>query len=588
MSTTLTDKDKPAEQVKLQPVKQKKRMNVQGFVNSPYLFICIPLLLGGFFLIAHPEYIRLGMNYPYAVAFILALPICVFAIKLVINFFSVIEQWIRLQFEKARQSKQGYFFELVIVVFMFVSVCEAGPFFNDIQHNILSGTLGYITVLAFDLIAVVCIDARRKELAKGGTKSGIYLLGVIICALVSMTANLYSALQNFHTPADPSIPSFLKSVAPYIGIMFPVMIIFLAFSRDTEIEIDDAETYKKQQQKRVDFLAVRREIMEKVASEMERIELLKKREFFLKSIFFTRKKMNYVIDVVTEKAKEIISVEIATLRRDLQQKEQTINEQVYLIQRLSGEMQQLSAHLSEQRETVALQLAEMVQLRQELDQAHHEFSGAIEQHVEQQLAVKMQAMREEAQGDQETQISVGENDEEHPGQSEDTPVKARERTLKQEPEIPTNYGLTDEEKQVVLNAYPTLEQWFADMPFCITANEIVEMTSLRPIRVTNALASKKIKMARGRRNKIQTESFLRWLLQDLERAAKRPKRSVRTIQTEHFLDDFLAEDEQEHVQQDDQKRASRIPQLGEPSTEELEAIDSLVKVIHAGSSNGQG
>jgi hypothetical protein len=586
VSTTLTEKDKPAEQVKLQPVKQKKRMNVWGFVNSPYLFVCIPLLLGGFYLIAHPEYIKLGMNHPYAVAFILALPICVFAIKLVVNFFSVIEQWIRLQFEKARQSKKGYFFELVIIVFMFVSICEAGPFFNDIQHNMLSGTLGYITVLAFDLIAVVCIDARRKELAKGGSKSGIYLLGVIICALVSMTANLYSALQNFHAPADPSIPTLLKSVAPYIGIMFPVMIIFLAFSRDTEIEIDDAETYRKQQQKRVDFLAVRRDILEKVASEMERIELLKKREFFLKSIFFTRKKINYVIDVVTEKAKEIINVEIVTLKQELRQKEQTINEQVYLIQRLSGEMQQLSAHLTEQSETVALQLAEMAQLRQKIDYDHYEFSGAIEQHVERPWAAMVQAMREDVQRDQEQQISVEENDAEHPMQSEDTPVKTRERTPQQEPEIPANYGLTDEEKQVVINAFPALEKWFADMLFCITANEIVEMTSLRQIRITNAIASKKIKLARGRKNKVQTESFLRWLLQDLERTAKRLKRPARTIQTEHFLDDFLSENEQENVQIKSQERVSRIPQMGGPSTEELEAIDSLEKVMHLSGSNG--
>ncbi len=300
--------------------------------------------------------------------------------------------------------------------------------------------------------------------------------------------------------------------------------------------------------------------------------------------------MSYVIEVVTEKAKEIISVEIATLKQELRQKEQTINEQVYLIQRLSGEMQQLSVHLTEQSETVALQLAEMTQLRQEIDHAHHEFSGAIGR-IERPLAAKLQTMREDVQHDPWPQISADENNAEHPIHSADIPVKTRERTPQQEPEIPANYGLTDEEKQVVINAYPALEKWFADMPFCITANEIVEMTSLRPIRITNAIASKKIKLARGRKNKVQTESFLRWILQDLERAAKRPKRPARSIQTEHFLDDFLSENEQEKEREPvqevaSQERAVLIPLVSGPSTEELEAIDSLEKVIHAGSSNG--
>jgi hypothetical protein len=352
-------------QMKLQPVK-KKRMNVQGFVNSPYLFAFIPLLLGGFYLLTHPQYIALGMNNPYAVAFVLSLPVAAFAIKLVINFFSVIEQWIRLQFEKARGSKKGWFFELVICVFMFVSICEAGPFFNDIQHNMLAGALGYITVLAFDLIAVVCIDSRRKELAKGGTKAGIYLMGVIICALVSMTANLYSALQNFHVPADPTIPSLLKSIAPYVGIMFPVMIVFLAFSRDADIEVDDAETYRKQQQKRVDFLVVRREILAVVTREMEQIGLLQQREFILKSILFTRKKMNLVVEIVTGKVEQ----EISTMKRELEAKEQTIHRQFLA-------MQQMLEQSQNQQQMVAFQLTQISQFQQNMETSYGDLQSSI-------------------------------------------------------------------------------------------------------------------------------------------------------------------------------------------------------------------
>lgn len=352
--------DEQAEQAKARPAKQKKSLSVRGFVNSPYLFILVPLIVGGIYLVQHPELVRMGISNPYATAFVLAIPVAAFACKLVINFFSVIEQWIRIQIEHARQSKKGYFFEVVTAVFMFVSVCEAGPFFNAIQHDVLNGALGYITVLAFDLIAVVCIDARRKELAKGGTKSGIYLAGVILCAAVSMVANLYSALINFQAPTAQNFPDLLKHIAPYVGIMFPIMIVFLAFSRDTEIEIDDAEAYRKQQQKRVDFLVVRREILASITREMEQIDLLKQREFFLKSLFFTKRKITHVVEMVTTKVIDQVHTEIKTLKAEVQQKEQaitaqaqTITLQVQTIQQLSSEIKELAATCQTQYQNVA-------------------------------------------------------------------------------------------------------------------------------------------------------------------------------------------------------------------------------------------
>jgi hypothetical protein len=577
MLAPILEKDQPAAQAKEQKVRPQKRASVRGFVNSPYLFVLVPLLLGGYYLITHPQYIAFGINHPYAVAFLLALPVCVFAVKLVVNFFSVIEQWIRLQFEKARQSKKGYFFEVVTAVFMFVSICEAGPFFNDIQHNVLGGALGYLTVFAFDLIAVVCIDARRKEKARGGTMAGIYLAGVIICAAVSIVANLYSALLNFQAPSDPTFPAFLKAAAPYIGIMFPVMIIFLAFSRDTEIEIDDAETYRIQQQKRVDFLVVRREILEQVTSEMERIDQLNKRAFFLKSIFFTRKKMAYVIEVVTARARDFTNTEIAALRQELSRKEHTINEQIQLIQGLSDEVQQLSAMLAGQGEIVAAQQAEIVQLRQEVNRVQYDFSNAIERYVEQHMAAKIQSMHQDSQHDVELPANTDTNDLEQTAHVEDTPVIIEEQPSQQEQEVSAktrvartgtraNYGLTDEEKQTILNAFPALEQWFSKQPFSVTLTEIVEMTALRPIRITNAIAGKKIKSARGRNNKVQTESCFGWLLQDLQRAARRPKHTARPIKVDNFLEDFLTD----NTPEENTSEIAPNAETNEPRTEELE------------------
>lgn len=355
------------------PVRHRKKYDIRGFINSPWLLLVGLMIVGGVYLIAHPKYVTLAMNYPFSIAFILAIPVAWFLVKLVINFFSVIEKWIRLQFEKARSSKKGHFFELVTGIFMFVSVCEAGPFFNDIQHNVLGGALGYITVLAFDLIAVVCIDSRRKELAKGGTKAGVYLLGVIICAAVSMIANLYSALLNFQAPTVQNFPELLKSIAPYVGIMFPIMIVFLAFSRDAEIEVDDAETYRKQQQKRVDFLAVRRDIMEKVTAEMQRIDLLQQREFVLKSWLFTKKKVQVVIEVCTEQVLAKVQSELVELKNAFvaETLKETKSSHKLQIEKLESQVAELKTQnqrlLNLQSETAAQVQLKLQEYRQEIE-----------------------------------------------------------------------------------------------------------------------------------------------------------------------------------------------------------------------------
>lgn len=277
----------------------KKKRDIRGFINSPYLFLVVPLIVGGIFLVLNPQYVTLAMNYPFSVAFILAIPVAFFLVKLVLNFFSVIEKWIRLQFEKARNAKRGQFLEFVIAVFMFVSINEAGPLFNKIQGNGLGGALGYITVLGFDLIAVVCMRSRAKMLRKGHDgKARIYQMGVWLCALVSVFANLYEAIEN---AVSLSAKNPLTFLAPLTGVAFPVMIIFLSYATDAdEDDVDDPEIYRKEQEKRVSFIQAKREIAQAILDEKIKIDLLKGREIFLKGWFFTRKKVNAVIEVCTE------------------------------------------------------------------------------------------------------------------------------------------------------------------------------------------------------------------------------------------------------------------------------------------------
>jgi hypothetical protein len=488
--------DEQIKQVSARPTKLKKSLSVRGFVNSPYLFILAPLIVGGLYLVQHPELVRTGINNPYATTFVLAIPVAAFASKLVFNFFSVIEQWIRIQFEHVQQSKKGYFFEIVTAVFMFVSVCEAGPFFNDIQHNVLNGVLGYVTVLAFDLIAVVCIDARRKELAKGGTKSGIYLAGVMLCAAVSMVANLYSALENFKAPAGASIPDLLKTVAPYVGIMFPIMIVFLAFSRDTEIEIDDAEAYRKQQQKRVDFLVVRREILASITHELEQIELLKKREFFLKSIFFTKKKIAHAVEMITAKVIDQVHTEIKTLKAEVQQKEQSIATQAQTIQTLSQKMEQMAATCEAQCHQVADQMGQLAHFREELQVSFEQMTSQFQQHSSQQNEGYHSSFSTQYDQDilQIKQLLSDRIDSTFAGMNQQINDRIDQGFSQIKELIPPTYTSTypadpidsHEALDQVLHDYPIVLQWQSTAVKTVSIEDIVKGTGLSPQRVRKA------------------------------------------------------------------------------------------------------
>lgn len=526
-----------------QPQKLKKSVDVRWFVGSPWLLITIPLLLGGFYLINHPEYVITAMKYPYALACVLAIVPVFFVVRLIISFFSVIEKWIRLQFERAKQAKRGHFFEIVTVVFMFVSVCEAGPFFNDIQHNVLYGALGYITVLAFDLIAVVCIDARRKELARGGTKAGIYLTGVFFCAIVSMVANLYSALSNFHGPTDPSFPGLLKAIAPYIGIMFPVMIVFLAFSRDTEVEVDDAETYRKQQQKRVNYLVARREMLAQITREMEQIGLIQQREFILKALFFTQKKTAYIIEIVTSHVVDLMNGKVNALRAEIERKEQVIasqaqliESQVHTVQALHSSMQEMLTHITNtqyEHRPVDIQ-AVMTQVSGQInDRFNHvedrllqRFTGQINErlsHVEDRLS---QDITTQVTGVVTPQIEAVKSDinlrftvlQDTVLSSSKTPTKSRitdELTGEKVAQLDTNklktYGLTSEQLQTIVDHYPNTVRWLSTGASSASQEEIVSVTNH-----TGKMISLRVKDGTFKKTNnpklFRLDSVLKWLL----------------------------------------------------------------------------
>jgi hypothetical protein len=467
-------------------VKPKRRIDVKKVFHGPWpwLMLIIPVTVFGTYLVMHPEAILSAMNNPFSIAFIFSIPIALFAIKLVLDFFSTIEKWVRLQLDKAKESKRGHFFEAVTMVFMFVSVMEGGPFFNRVQGDILYGFLGYLTVFAFDLIAVVCINARRKELARGG-RSGIYLTGILLCAGVSIVANSFSAFSNFHHVVDPNFPPFLSTISPYVGIVFPVMIVFLAFSKDTEVLVDDAETYRKKHQKQVDYLKARKEMDGAIKHELQEIDLLKKRDFFLKNWLFTAKKVHYIIDVVFEKMQGKLDEHTKILHDDLDQKAKLISTQVQTINAQWEEMQRVATTIED---TYGKQLAQALDQNRSMRKALGEITLSLSD-----LGRKMEAI-ERQKGEPFDAIGLYINDAiqvalEQFEDSISTSISAS-ATSPSEERKKQKGSVFSEEEIASMSAYPFFVSALRTGRQSLTSSEIGNMCNLSPQMVAARIKNK--------------------------------------------------------------------------------------------------
>jgi hypothetical protein len=156
------------------------------------------------------------------------------------------------------------FFGLVIVVFMIISVLESGQFFNDdITHGAIFGLLGYALALGFDLVSVVCMQARLNATRMRDDRGArLNLVGVCICAAVSAFANVAGALQGYH-PADLNhTPAWIQFCAPWTSMVFPLLIVVLSMTTDhildhTPARGIDITVFRERERKRVDMLQVR-------------------------------------------------------------------------------------------------------------------------------------------------------------------------------------------------------------------------------------------------------------------------------------------------------------------------------------------
>jgi len=267
------------------PAAHRKVWGMPGFLRSPWLLLAAALMVGGFWLVLHPSIITDNIDKPYALLAGPALAGSFLGCWLVIKFFEAIAQGLQsgwAAFVSYRKQDAGaQFFWIVITVFLGVSVFASGDFFSKLEREAIPG-LGYATALFIDLVAVQCMRARLNA-GRLRDRRGqfLYLLGVLICASASAFANVYTSLLTFATPtgnAAGALPAWMPGIAPWFGLVFPVLIVLLSMTADYTVDQTssklDPESYKAQEMKRVTLLGYQRDMLkDRVAIEQEIDEL---------------------------------------------------------------------------------------------------------------------------------------------------------------------------------------------------------------------------------------------------------------------------------------------------------------------------
>lgn len=335
----------------------------------PWMLLTAPLIGGCVWLASHPEIITNNINQPYA---LLAAPVLIGSIiagLLIYKFFQSIitgcqSAW--QAFQRARKEDgSAQFFWIVIIVFLLVSVCASGSFFQTLEKNALPG-IGYITALFIDLVAVQAMRARLNAVRMRDKKgSRLYLAGVLLCSGASAFANVYTSLSDFQSVKTGALPDWMVSVAPWFGLVFPAMILLLSVTADYTLDQVstklDPEQYKEQEAKRTKLLEYQLEALQQrvqFEADIDRLthRMKERREFFLVRWFFPKSAPS-VVQIVDQVVDEMRSLydpqlqivsdlveEIKTLRSDIERQQKAQQMTPLIEPRLETQMSQPLIH----------------------------------------------------------------------------------------------------------------------------------------------------------------------------------------------------------------------------------------------------
>lgn len=293
----------------------EKKISLKAIGKVPWMMLLasIPTALFIYFavyLANNPQIVIATMNRPYSFLFVVAIVVGIVVILVAFHFLAAIQKIVQIQIKKMQEKTDSFLFNLVIICFMIMSVIESGPFFAGMLKNDFAG---YFIVFVFDLSAVLFMNKRKTALFHGNDKLAfMHMLGVFMTAGISGFANAYSSLENYVTPTTGKVPVFMTHIAPWTGIVFPTLIIFIATTLEADHDGKNiVERYKEEQQLRIDYLKEKVAKTQLINAELEQLELLKKKSFFLIELFFTKKKVLRVIDTVTKNMQQQIQLQIS-------------------------------------------------------------------------------------------------------------------------------------------------------------------------------------------------------------------------------------------------------------------------------------
>jgi hypothetical protein len=128
----------------------------------------------------------------------------------------------------------------------------------------------------------------------------------------------------------------MNDLAPWTGVIFPIMIVFLSYTIDADVDGKTAvQKYKDAQQQRLDLLIAKKDMLSKILAEESQITLLERSSNALKNLFFTKNKFLTVVETVTTKVSTTIQEDLKTTKEGYEQSQQDLLKKVTEIEQIT-------------------------------------------------------------------------------------------------------------------------------------------------------------------------------------------------------------------------------------------------------------
>ncbi len=169
------------------------------------------------------------------------------------------------------------FFWVVNIIFMAVSVLQAGNFFGIAGKNTIAHTLGFAVSFFLDLVTIILMQAMLEARHRGEDEQARrFLFFITICCSTSTFANLAISLNDYNAITMlGSAPYWVQAAAPYVLASFPLFVIMMSLAAEMIINIRpmdklNEETFESDEQKRIKILEIRnRYLTQQIEAEKE-------------------------------------------------------------------------------------------------------------------------------------------------------------------------------------------------------------------------------------------------------------------------------------------------------------------------------